>query len=66
MKKYILILVVLFLTSCTFNKTYRNREEDKKEAEKITEKYYQLIKETTDRKHLNYLEKSFLIKSMAR
>jgi len=45
MNKYILILITLFLISCNFNKTYRNREEDKKEAEKITEKYYALIKE---------------------
>jgi hypothetical protein len=44
MKKYVLILIALILVSCNFNKTYHNREEDKKDAEKITEKYYQLIK----------------------
>ncbi|WP_213280347.1 hypothetical protein [Chryseobacterium indologenes] len=44
MKKYILILISLFLISCNFNKTYRNREEDKQYAGKITEKFYSLLK----------------------
>jgi len=44
MKKYILILITLLFISCNFNKTYRNREEDKQDAEKITEKFYSLLK----------------------
>lgn len=45
MKKYILVLIAFILVSCNFNKIYHNREEDKKESEKITEKFYALIKE---------------------
>lgn len=45
MKKYILILIVLFLTSCNFNKVYENREEDKQEAQKVIDKFYFLIQQ---------------------
>lgn len=40
MKRYYLFLILLALTSCNFNKTYSNRESDKKDAEKIPEKFY--------------------------
>lgn len=43
MKKYILILVSFLFIACNFNETYHNREEDKKDAEKITEKFYDFI-----------------------
>ncbi|MDC8102987.1 hypothetical protein ACNFU2_20590 [Chryseobacterium sp. PTM-20240506] len=43
-KSSLLILVLLLITSCNFNHIYENREEDKKEAEKITQKFYSLIK----------------------
>lgn len=62
MKKYILILVVLFLTSCNFNKTYRNREEDKKDAEKITKNYYQLIKGSSRQKAFKLFGEKFFDK----
>lgn len=39
MKKYILILISLFLISCV------PKEQDRKEAEKITQKFYSLLKE---------------------
>ncbi|WP_312902856.1 hypothetical protein [Chryseobacterium taichungense] len=59
MKKCILILVVLFLTSCNFNKTYHNREEDKKEAEKITGKFYALIKENNTQEAFKLIGNKF-------
>ncbi|REC52041.1 MULTISPECIES: hypothetical protein [Chryseobacterium] len=39
MKKYILILLTLFLINCGA------KEQDRKEAEKITQKFYSLLKE---------------------
>ena len=44
MKKYFLILITFFLTSCNFNRTFENREEDKKDAEKITTNFFILLK----------------------
>ncbi|ASK30716.1 hypothetical protein CEY12_11575 [Chryseobacterium sp. T16E-39] len=71
MNKYILLLIAFFFVSCNFNKTYHNREEDKQDAEKITERFYYLIKnddrqeafkligskffETTNKKQLNQM-----------
>ena len=40
---FFIILLLLFY-SCNFNSTYLNREEDKKDAEKVANKYYDLIK----------------------
>ncbi|QNN42511.1 eCIS core domain-containing protein [Pedobacter roseus] len=38
------LLCLLFaLTSCNFNSTYLNREEDKKDAEKVTDEFYKLL-----------------------
>lgn len=45
MKKYLLIIFCLFLTSCSFDKIYENREEDKNEAQKITEKFYYFLQQ---------------------
>lgn len=59
MNKYILLLIAFFLVSCNFNKTYRNREEDKKEAEKITEKFYDLIKENNRPEAFKLIGKKF-------
>ncbi len=39
------ILIGFSLTSCHFNTTYSNREEDKKDAEKITSQFYDLVKQ---------------------
>lgn len=46
-KKFLLlpILFMITMTACHFNSQYLNREEDKKEAEKITNELYQLLKE---------------------
>lgn len=43
MKKIILLLIGFFLIGCSFNKIYKNRESDKQEAQKVTEKFYSLI-----------------------
>lgn len=59
MKKYILILIALTIVSCNFNKTYHNREEDKKDAEKITEKFYTLIKENNRQKAFKLIGNKF-------
>jgi len=45
MKKYILILISFLFIGCGFDKTYHNREEDRQDAEKVTEKFYDLIKQ---------------------
>ena len=44
MKKYFLILITFFFLSCNFNRTFENREEDKKDAEKITTNFFILLK----------------------
>lgn len=59
MKKYTLILIPLFFIGCNFNKTYRNREEDKQEAEKITEKFYSLIKNNKRKEALKLFGEKF-------
>lgn len=59
MKKYILILIALLVISCNFNKTYHNREEDKQEAEKITEKFYDLIKKNERQEAFKLFGKKF-------
>ena len=56
MKKYTLILIPLLFIGCNFNKTYRNREEDKQEAEKITEKFYSLIKNNNRKEALKLFD----------
>lgn len=38
------ILLISTLSSCQFNRTFTNREEDKKEAEQVTSKFYELLK----------------------
>jgi len=40
----IFVLVLLIFSSCNFNSTYLNREEDKNEAKKTADKYYDFIK----------------------
>lgn len=49
MKRYLLFFLTLFLlTSCDFNKTYRNRAQDKLDAEKTTNHFYSLLKENKE------------------
>lgn len=40
MKNFQLLLSVLILASCSFNQTFSNRESDKDDAQKITQKFY--------------------------
>ncbi|MGN7988044.1 hypothetical protein ACTJKC_11930 [Pedobacter sp. 22226] len=35
--------LLLILTGCNFNSTYLNREEDKKDAEKVTNEFYKVL-----------------------
>jgi len=39
-----LLTTVITLNGCSFNNTYINREEDKKDGEKVTNKLFELIK----------------------
>jgi len=43
-KNILTLLTMLILTSCHYNNQYLNREEDKKEAEQVTNKLYDLLK----------------------
>lgn len=46
MKIYsLLFLLLLFMISCDFNTFRENKPEDRQEAEKVTEKFYTLLKE---------------------
>ncbi|WP_370899832.1 hypothetical protein [Chryseobacterium gossypii] len=45
MKNFTAIILFFFIISCNFNSINKNREEDKKDAEKITHQFYDLIKE---------------------
>ncbi|MCY0968709.1 hypothetical protein [Chryseobacterium wangxinyae] len=40
MKKILLFVILTLLVSCSFNKTFSNRESDRDEAEKISKKFY--------------------------
>ncbi len=44
MKKIYLILISFLLISCSFNQTFSNREEDKKDAEEISQKFFWELK----------------------
>ncbi|MCD9853917.1 hypothetical protein LUD75_04335 [Epilithonimonas sp. JDS] len=43
--KYLSVLLLLLMYSCSFNTTRQNRESDKKDAEKITQKFFTLMKQ---------------------
>ncbi|NIF05275.1 hypothetical protein F3J23_07445 [Chryseobacterium sp. Tr-659] len=45
MKKYIIILISFLFIGCSYDKIYENRESDKQEAQKITDRFYSLIKQ---------------------
>jgi len=49
-----LFSLLLIASSCNFNSTYLNREEDKKEAEKVADQFYTLV-EKNDLKNLSPL-----------
>lgn len=54
-KIYAPLLCLFFaLTGCNFNSTYLNREEDKKDAEKVADQFYTLL-EKNDLKNINPL-----------
>lgn len=45
MKYFVSIILLSLFISCNFNSINKNREEDKKDAEKITDQFYNLIKQ---------------------
>ena len=49
-----LFSLLLIASSCNFNSTYLNREEDKKDAEKVADQFYTLV-EKNDLKNLSPL-----------
>lgn len=57
--KYISIFFLLFFSNCTFNTSRENREEDKKEAEKVTQKFFTLIKENNKQALYNLFSDKF-------
>lgn len=59
MKKYLLILISLLLVSCDFNKYYKDREEDKQEAEHVTARFYSLIEENNKPEALTLFSDKF-------
>lgn len=44
MKKIYFLLIALLLISCNFNQIYKDRESDKKDGEKIPQKFYWELK----------------------
>lgn len=59
MKNYILIVISFFLTSCNFNSTNQNREEDKKDAEKITKSFYKIDQSSNPSNFLTLFSEDF-------
>lgn len=60
MKTSILIfLVSISIVSCSYNETYSNREQDKREAEKIIQEFYTSIKENNTEKTIKLFSKKF-------
>ena len=56
----ILALTILTLTSCHFNSTFINREEDKKDAQKVTAELYELLKSNNYEATVPLFSKKFL------
>jgi len=48
MKRIILSFLLVSLTSCSFDKIYENRKEDKDDAQKITQQLYHLLEENNN------------------
>ncbi|WP_027383545.1 hypothetical protein [Epilithonimonas caeni] len=59
MKKYSSILFIILLTGCNFNTVYKNREQDKQDAEKITQKFYSIIKKGNTKEVLPLFSQDF-------
>lgn len=54
------ILLVVTMTSCHFNSQYINREEDKKDAEKVTSQLYELLRAKDYESTTKLFSKKFL------
>lgn len=61
MKKYFFVLIIpFFLVSCNFNSISQNREEDRKDAEEITQWFYRLVKNNDKAGAIKLISKNFL------
>ena len=63
MKTYFLIVLSIFLTSCYHDQTYRNRNADKNDAEKVTEKFYSSIDSNKKQETLDLFSSLFFKKT---
>ncbi|MCS3529066.1 hypothetical protein [Chryseobacterium sp. JUb7] len=59
MKKYVLILISFLFLGCNFDKTYHNREGDKQDAQKITKKFYSLLKKNNREEAFKLIDNNF-------
>jgi hypothetical protein len=61
-KLFFSFILITILSSCHFNAQYLNRIEDKKDAELITNEFYNFIKTKDFEKHMTYSAMNSLIK----
>lgn len=62
MKKLLFLLFSFLLVCCNFNKTYENRESDKEDAKKVTDRFYYLIQENNKQEAFNLFSNRFFEK----
>ncbi|WP_316847052.1 hypothetical protein [Pedobacter psychrodurus] len=56
---FYLLFLLFSLSSCNFNSTYLNREEDKKDAEKVSDQFYALLEQKDFKKLSPLLSNQF-------
>lgn len=52
MKKYIIIPIVYIIVSCSYDKIYENREEDRQDAQKVINKFYYSVQHDNNKKEV--------------
>lgn len=52
MKKYIIIPIVYVIVSCSYDKIYENRQEDRQDAQKVINKFYYSIQHDNNKKEV--------------
>ena len=53
------LLIIMCLSNCSFNSQYINREEDKKDAERITTQLYDFLKDQNYKETLEFFSDKF-------